>query len=230
MIERQQQPTWSGEPMAPPEQLPEQPDEQPDKVPPDPTLPGIPLQRVVDLDEPTLLGFPAEVGDDPGATDDVSPVRLVSIRRADPVAGVVLVLAGLAAITSVWLPWLKGDTDTGLALVRQGLQVAGSDLRALGPSGLWQPLAIVAGGIVLLLVGLLMFGPARTHRASGVLALLVAGGATAAVLFRVADAGWRVARWDLGLWCAVAVAGLGLLGALKAMLTPPRITTRWRRE
>ena len=152
----------------------------------------------------------------------------MKVRRADPVAGVLLVLAGLAAAASLWLPWQKAGTDTGLSLVRGGLETAGSDIRALGPTGQWQPLAIVLGGVVLFLLGVLMFGPARTHRFSGVLALVVAGGAAAAVLFRVAEAGWHVDRGDLGLWCAVAVAGLGLLGALKAMLTPPRITPRWR--
>jgi hypothetical protein len=190
-------------------------------------------QRIVLADEPTLLGFPAEVGDPDGATDAtdaVAPVRLVSVRRADPVAGVLLVLAGIAAAASLVLPWRRGEGGTGLSLVRQALQVAGSDVRALGPSGLWQPLAIVLGGVVLLLLGVLMFGPARTHRISGLLALLVACGAAAAVLFRVAHAGWHLGRWDLGLGCAVAVAGLGLLGALKAMLTVPRITTRWRRR
>jgi hypothetical protein len=225
MTERQQQPTWSGEPPAPPDSPPEELSDGP----PEPTVPGIPLQRVVVADEPTLLGFPAEVGDEDVATDVVAPVRLVSVRRADPVAGVVLVLAGVAGAASLVLPWRKGDEGTGLSLVRHGLQVAGSDVRALGPSGLWQPLAIVLGGVVLFLLGVLMFGPARTHRISGLLALLVASGAAAAVLFRVAHAGWYLTRGDLGLWCAVAVAALGLLGALKAMLTPPRITTRWRR-
>jgi hypothetical protein len=228
MIERQQQPTWSGEPTAPPDFLPEPLADGP----PDLTVSGIPLQRVVVDDEPTLFGFPAEVGEDEdegGTADDVVPIRLVSVRRADPVAGVLLVLAGGAAAASLWLPWLKGDTGTGLPLVRRGLEVAGSDIRALGPSGLWQPLAIVLGGGVLFLIGVLMFGPARTHRFSGLLALLVVSAVAGGVLYRIADAGWNATQWDLGLWCAVAVGGLGLLGALKAMLTPPRITPRWRR-
>ena len=211
------------------QQPPGLPPAQPSDGPPDPTVPGIPLQRMVTADEPTLLGFPAEFGeDDPaGTVDDVVPVQLVSVRRADPVAGAVLVLAGVAAAASVGLPWRKGDPATGFSLVRQGLEVAGSNVRAIGPSGLWQPMAVVLGGGVLLLMGLLMFGPARTHRISGLVALVVACGAAAGVLFLVAHAGWLVARWDPGLWCAAAVALLGLLGALKAMLTPPRI--RWRR-
>ena len=54
MIERQQQPTWSGEPPAPPDFLPEQLADGP----PDLTVSGIPLQRVVVDDEPTLFGLP----------------------------------------------------------------------------------------------------------------------------------------------------------------------------
>ena len=75
-----------------------------------------------------------------------------------------------------------------------------------------------------MLVGLLLFRRARTHRAAGVLALLAAVPATAGVLLLCADAGWDAGRIGAGLWCAVAVAALGLLGALKAMLTLPRVT------
>jgi hypothetical protein len=203
--------------------------QQPLEVPPEPTVPGIPLQRVVEADEPTLFGLPAEVGEPEKATDDVAPLVLVRVRRADPIAGFLLVLAGVAAAASLWLPWRRDVDGTGLSLVRRGLELAGGDVRALGPTGEWQPLAIVLGGVVLFLLGVLMFGPARTHRISGLLALLVASAVAAAVLLRVAAAGWLVTRWDGGLWCAIAVAGLGLLGALKAMLTAPRVTTRWRR-
>ena len=210
-------------------------------------LQEIPAQRVDTADEPTILGFPADVGGEDGADriaasgdradawpgavagDIVAPVRLVVLRRTDPVAGVALVLAGGAAIVSLWLPWRQGKADTGLSLVLRGLQVAGARIADLGPSGLWQPLAIVLGGVVLLLLGLLLFSPARTHRFAGLLALIVASGATAGVLFRLAQAGWNPARCDDGMWFAVAVAGLGLLGALKAMLTAPRVTARRRR-
>jgi hypothetical protein len=57
----------------------------------------------------------------------------------------------------------------------------------------------------------------------------VAAGATAGVLFRVADTGWLAVRFGTGLWFAVAVASLGLLGALKAMLTVPRVTVKQAR-
>jgi hypothetical protein len=81
----------------------------------------------------------------------------------------------------------------------------------------------VCGGLLLLL-GLLLLVPARAHRTVGVLALLVAVAAAAAVLVVLADGGWRLDRFGAGTRCAVAVAALGLLGALKAMLTPPRVT------
>jgi hypothetical protein len=210
-------------------------------------LQAVPAQRVDTADEPTILGFPADVdGEDgadqiptssdwpdarPGAVaeDIVAPVRLVVLQRTDPVAGVALVLAGVAGLVSLWLPWRQGKADTGLSLVVRGLRLAGTRIADLGPSGLWQPLAIVLGGVVLLLLGLLLFSPARTHRFAGVVALLVASGATAGVLFRLAQADWDPARCDDGMWFAVAVAGLGLLGALKAMLTAPRVTARRRR-
>jgi len=36
--------------------------------------------------------------------------------------------------------------------------------------------------------------------------------------------GWEIDRFGPGMWCAVAVPVLGMLGALKAMLTAPRVT------
>ncbi len=97
-------------------------------------------------------------------------------------------------------------------------------------SGFWQPLAVILGGGVLFLLGLLMIVPARTHRFLGVLALLVSLTAGAGVLVPFARAGWDPSVFDAGLWTAVAVAGLGLLGALKAMLTGPRYGTHAPQE
>jgi hypothetical protein len=72
--------------------------------------------------------------------------------------------------------------------------------------------------------GLLVVLPARTHRFLGVLALLVSLVAGAGVLVPLAAVGWDPATVDTGFWFAVAVPVLGLLGALKALLTGPR----WR--
>jgi hypothetical protein len=154
----------------------------------------------------------------------------VTLRRADPVAGIVLVLAGVAALGSLWLPWWRGDAVTGQALVRRGLAAAGSGSGALGRTvGLWEPPAIVLGGMLLLLLGVLLFLPSRTHRVGGLLALVIATGVAAGALLQVAQADWNSARFGPGMWAAVIVAALGILGALKAMLTAPRVTLRLSR-
>jgi hypothetical protein len=188
------------------------------------TVQGPPPPAVDGPDRPLILGFPAEVEDDDDPGEDQPPgpaVRLVAARRADPVAGGLLLLAGGATAASLWLPWAAGGA-AGESLVRRGLEVPGiADLLA---GTRWPPVAVVAGGAALLLVCPLLFRPARTHRVAGVLALVAAAPAAAGVLLLCADARWDTERFGAGLWCAVAVAGLGLLGALKAMLTLPRVT------
>jgi hypothetical protein len=209
----------------------------------EPTLFGLPAELVTGAGGERLIDTSAvRMSDDGGAIDGPagtagpiprarrwprrgpdSPVQLVTIRRADPVAGVTLVLAGVSAAVSLLLPWYRGIDSTGLPAVRQGLVVLRSGAGALGSSGLWWPVAVVLGGGVLLLVGLLMFRRARSHRLLGVLALLVAMGAGAGVVVPLANAGWSTASFAPGMWCAVAVAALGTLGAVKAMLTGPLI-------
>jgi hypothetical protein len=125
---------------------------------------------------------------------------------------------------SLWLPWVEGEARTGIALVRRGFEAVDSGWGVLLRGGLWQPVAIVVGGGLLVVLGALLFVPAHTHRLVGVLALVVALTATAAVLSLLAGADWTTERFDLGMWSGVAVAVLGLAGALKAMLTLPRVT------
>jgi hypothetical protein len=212
---------------------------QPDWTPPEVQPPPL----VVPADEPTILGFPAvdDVGDDrsdvrlvePPPVADTGPesqVRVVTLPRADPVAGIALVLAGIAAVASLWWPWRRDQGELGWSLARRGLVVAGSGVVELGRSGLWQPLVILFGGGLLLLLGIVLFLPERTHRIAGVLALVLAGAAATGVVYRVADAGWNSARFGPGMWLAIAVPSLGLLGALKAMLTTPRVTLRRRQS
>jgi hypothetical protein len=143
----------------------------------------------------------------------------VAIRRADPLAGLLLLLAGMAAGVSLLVVWVRGG-DPGLDLVRSGVD----DVRdgSLWGTGTWQPLAVVFGGAALFVLGLLMYVPARTHRFFGVLALLVSLVVAAGVLVPLADAGWDTARYEVGGWFTVAVGALGLLGALKALSTGPR--------
>jgi hypothetical protein len=148
----------------------------------------------------------------------------VVVRRADSLAGLLLLLAGIAAGISLLVVWVHGGA-TGLDLVRDGVD----DLEAprrLADHGTWEPLAVVFGGVALFVLGLLMFVPAKTHRFLGVLALLVSLVVAAGVLVPLADLRWDVQRWAVGGWFAVAVGGLGFLGALKALMTGPKVGRR----
>jgi hypothetical protein len=185
----------------------------------------------VEISGGTAPGGTGEVGQPAGerrrsAGDPGSAVRLTTLPRSDWVAGVALVLAGVAAALSLGLPWFRGIDGAGLPAVRQGFVVLRSGVGALGSSGLWPPLVVVLGGAVLLLLGLLMLRRARSHRLVGVLALLVAMAAAAGVVVPLANANWSTASFGPGMWCAVAVAALGLLGAVKAMLTAPLVRLR----
>ncbi|UOY02709.1 hypothetical protein [Blastococcus sp. PRF04-17] len=151
------------------------------------------------------------------------PLRLVPLRRPDHVGSTFLVLAGVVTNVSLWLPWLRGGDVIGLSLVGQGFDVLGSGPRELARSDLWQPFVVVLSGGLLLLLGLSLLVPARAHRLVGVLALFVALAAGWAVVALLEDGDWRADRFALGMWFAVAVPAFGLLGAFKAMLTPPRV-------
>lgn len=148
--------------------------------------------------------------------------RPVPVRRPDVLAWLLLGLAGVAAGVSLLMRWVRGIGDTGWTILTSALRMIGDDLGVFFSGGWWAPVVIVLGGGLLLLLGFLLLIPARTHRFLGVLALLVALGVTAAVLTPMALDGWSTSGYDVGWWVATAVAGLGLLGALKAVLTGPR--------
>jgi hypothetical protein len=133
-----------------------------------------------------------------------------------------LVLAGVAAGVSLLLRWLHRSDSTGLTILRTSLRHLGEQRGVFLTDGWWQPVAVVLGGGVLFLLGLLLLVPARAHRLLGLVALLVALVVTAGVLTPMAQDRWATDPFDLGWWFAAAVAGLGLLGALKALLTGPR--------
>jgi len=156
------------------------------------------------------------------ATAPAWSTKPVAVRRADPVGSLLLLLAGVAAALSLLLPWVP-DGATGLELARRVVDQARTGWTGLFSTGLWQPGAVLAGGAVLFLLGLLLLVPARAHRFLGLLALLVAGAAVAGVLVPLAGRAWQPGRFDVGFWFAMGVAGCGLLGALKALLTGRRL-------
>jgi hypothetical protein len=145
--------------------------------------------------------------------------RPVVLRGPESLGGLLLILAGIVAAVSLVLDWLADDDISGWGLVRKGFD----DLvGAFTDGGLWQPLVIVVGGGVLFVLGLLLWLPRRSHRFVGVVALLVSLAITAAVLIPLVDARWQLGFFGPGFWCAIAVAVLGLVGSLKAVLTRPR--------
>ena len=145
----------------------------------------------------------------------------VVVRCADSVAGLLLLLAGIAAGVSLLVVWVNGGA-TGLDLVRAGFDDLTGDPQRLTDRDTWQPLAVVLGGAALFVLGLLLFVPARTHRFLGAVALLVTLVVAAGVLVPLAEADWDLQRWAVGAWFTVAVAVLGFLGSLKALMTNPR--------
>lgn len=186
--------------------------------------------------DPTLFGLPAEVGPPTGETTaaDGEPVGdvieiaeppLVVLRRPDAAAGSLLLVAGAAGVLSLFLPWVSHQDQLGLTLVQHAISLGWRELDQILATGLALPLGLAAGGLVLFLLGLLAFRPASTHRVTGVLALFVALAVAAGVVVRVADADSNAVLTDPGVLCAVVVAAVGLLGALKAMLTAPAVTT-----
>lgn len=153
--------------------------------------------------------------------------RPVASRRPDALAGLLLVLAGVAAGVSLLLHWVHANEITGWGLMRSAWHQLRTTPSDLVDSGLWQPAAAVAGGAVLVVLGLLMFVPARAHRTLGVLALLVSLGAAAGLLVALSGAGWHVGRFQSGFWLAVAVPVLGVIGSFKAMMTGARSAARY---
>ena len=186
---------------------------------------GVPVEG-----EPTILGFPAEFAeedDEPARPSgetalDAAP-ELTVVRRPDPVGAAALVLAGVAANVSLLLSWSPGEGPTGLSLVQHGVEALRS-----GSNGLqgffWQPPVVVVSGGLLVFLGLLLLVPARAHRLVGVVSLIVALAAGTAVTWLIVESGLADDRFGAGMWCAVAVPVLGVLGSFKAMLTAPRVT------
>ena len=130
----------------------------------------------------------------------------------------------MAANASLSLSWWPGEGPPGLSLVRRGAEALDSGVSEAVRSVVWQPFVVELCGGLLVLLGFLLLVPARAHRVIGELALAVALAAAAAVVLLLADDGLVIVGFGPGLWCAVAVPVLGVLGSLKAMLTAPVAT------
>ena len=140
-----------------------------------------------------MTGSPAYPPSQEGAATRLrtTPPKPVALRGPESLGGLLLILAGIAAGIALLLDWLDGEEVSGWGLVREGFE----DLGSIFDTGLWQPLAIVLGGGVLFVLGILMWLPMRSHRTLGFLALLVTGAVIAGLLVPLADA-----DWDLGFF------------------------------
>jgi hypothetical protein len=176
-------------------------------------------------DRPDAAGATAH-GASP-ATDPTLPkysAEPMALKRQDPVAALLLLVAGLLTGISVLLPWLADDDVTGLTLVKDAFTALGDSVGEVVRTGYIQPLTIVLGGGVLFVLGGLLLVPARGHRLVGLVALVVALLVAAAVLVPLAIAGWDLGEFGIGFWFAIAVAVLGLVGAIKALLARRKYT------
>src|SRR5215217_269374 len=96
----------------------------------------------------------------------------VKVRRPDALAALLLILAGLAAGLSLLLDWLPREDTRGWDVLQAAWDgVRDNGFRDLFDSGFWQPVAVIGGGAVLFVLGLLMLVPARAHRFLGLLGL-----------------------------------------------------------
>jgi hypothetical protein len=187
------------------------------------TTPGI--QPVPGGSSAAGAGTPGYAGEGYSTTPQYS-TQPVAVRKGDALAGLLLILAGIAAGLSLLLSWLPGDDTRGWDIVRMAFDTVRDDgFGELFSTGFWQPLAIVLGGGVLFVLGLLLLVPAKAHRFVGLLALLVSLAVAAGVLVPLADNGWALGDFRIGFWFAIAVAALGLLGSLKALLSGPKYRT-----
>lgn len=140
----------------------------------------------------------------------------VAVRRPDSFAGLFMVLAGVGIGISLLLDWVGGFS--GYDILKEALRNADSFFSR----AVWQPLVIVAGAAVLLLLGLIAFIPGKSRRALGLLGLLFALGMVAAVLTALIDADFDLAAFEPGFYVVIGGTALGLLGALKAAVTGPK--------
>jgi len=149
------------------------------------------------------------------------------VPRADPIAALILVVAGLMGVLQLLLPWLAigaglPGSFTGWQLFRAGRDQA-LDLSSMVATYALPTVAVA--GVALVLLGLAMFAPID-HRPLGFVGLIFGLLATVAAVWWVLDT--RDARGGIGQilsdamlgWYLFLVAGpLGVVGSIKAMVT-----------
>jgi hypothetical protein len=161
-------------------------------------------------------------------TSAPAPVR--SSVTADPIAGVLLILAGTAGILELLLPWRPA-----VKALPSYSSLTGWDLFVIGRSqalsagdtlALYSVLGVAVVGGACLLLGLAMFAPID-HHPLGAIALLCSvvsiGGAIWWILQNrtaVGGIGTLFGQGEFGFYLFLAAGVIGLAGAIKALATP----------
>jgi len=128
-----------------------------------------------------------------------------------------MVLAGLGVGASLLVEWFSGIN--GLDLFTDSWQLLGES-----PSdAVWQALVIVLGAAIILVIGLSAFVRAKSRQAVGLIALFITGAMSASVVtlfLRLTEVDFELIR--PGFYVVIAATVLGLIGAVRCAVTPPR--------
>jgi len=159
-----------------------------------------------------------------------APVRTRPTVAADPVAGLLLIVSGVAGILELLLPWRAAVrtlpsygslTGWDFFVLGRGQALAAGDTLAL-----YTVLGVAVAGGACVLLGLAMFAPID-HHPLGAIALLASvasfGGALWWVLRNRLSAGGIgavLAQGQIGFYLFLSAGLMGLIGAIKALATP----------
>lgn len=142
------------------------------------------------------------------------------VKTSNPVAGILLVIGGVAGVLQSFLVWGADDSVTntinGLDFAKLATATAGSGLTSGKIVG-YGVYVVLGGGVIALLIGLSMFGRSR-HRGPGVVALVVGILMTVpAVVFLVEGGFPSTAEIGLYLFLGAGIVTVlgGLVGAAK---------------
>lgn len=149
---------------------------------------------------------------------------------ADPIAGLLLILAGAAGILTLLLPWKPADprlpaygskTGWDLFVIGHSQQLSAGDSLAL-----YALLGIAMAGGACVVLGLVMFAPID-HLPLGVVTLLLGVATTGGALWwflhgRGAAGGLHamVSQTQIGWYLALGAGIVEVAGAIKALATP----------
>jgi hypothetical protein len=159
-----------------------------------------------------------------------APVRSRPAVAADPIAGLLMIVAGAAGILELLLPWRAAVrtlpsygslTGWDFFVLGRGQALSAGDTLAL-----YTVLGVAVTGGACVLLGLAMFAPID-HHPLGAIALLCSVVSICGALWWVlrnrlsaGGIGAVFAQGQIGFYLFLAAGFIGLIGAIKALATP----------